>query len=99
MVLIPVWHQRLLPMLDSPNHLALARGWHEFNDPTSRVAEFYQLRVRVVPYFLFYGSIHLLLYVFPIEIANKIFISAYVILFPLSVLVSEVLAVRVNPSL
>ena len=73
-------------MLDTPNHLSLARGWHEYNDPASRVAEFYELRVRVVPYYLFYGSINLLLYVVPIETANKIFLSAYLILFPLSVL-------------
>lgn len=84
--LYPVWHQRLLPMLDSANHLALARGWHDYHDPASRIAEFYELRIRVVPYFLFYGSIHALLYVFPIEVANKIFLSAYLILFPLSVL-------------
>lgn len=84
--LYPVWHQRLLPMLDTPNHLALARGWHDFHDPASRIAEFYELRVRVVPYYLFYGSIHLLMYVFSVETANKIFLSAYLILFPLSVL-------------
>ena len=37
--LYPVWRARLLPMLDTPNHLGLARGWHEYNDPASRVAE------------------------------------------------------------
>jgi hypothetical protein len=84
--LYPVWRARLLPLLDLPNHLGLARGWHDYHDPSSRVAEFYQLRIRVVPYFLFYGTIHLLLYVVPIEIANKLFLSAYLILFPLSVL-------------
>jgi hypothetical protein len=86
LLLYPVWHQRLLPMLDSANHLALARGWHDYHDPAARIAEFYELRVRVVPYFLFYGTINLLLYVVPIEVANKIFLSAYLILFPLSVL-------------
>jgi hypothetical protein len=84
--LYPVWRARLLPMLDTANHLGLARGWHEYNDPASRVAEFYELRVRVVPYWLFYASINALLYVVPIEVANKLFLSAYLILFPLSVL-------------
>ena len=86
LALYVVWRPRLLPMLDSANHLALARGWHDYNDPASHVADYYTLRIRVVPYYLFYGAIHLLLYVVPIEAANKIFLSAYLILFPLSVL-------------
>lgn len=84
--LVPVWHQRLLPMLDTPNHLALARGWHEYRDPSWHIADYYTLRIRPVPYLLFYLSIHLLLYVCQIEIANKLFLSAYLIVFPLSVL-------------
>ncbi|MEO6951243.1 MAG: hypothetical protein ABI321_05465 [Polyangia bacterium] len=84
--LYPVWHQRLLPMLDTPNHLALARGWHDFHDRASRISEFYDLRVRMVPYWLFYGSIDVLMYVVDVETANKLFLSAYLVLFPLSVL-------------
>jgi hypothetical protein len=84
--LIPVWRQRLLPMLDTPNHLALVRGWHNYHDSAWHIADYYNLRVRPVPYFLFYLTIHLLLYVSSIEVANKIFLSAYLIVFPLSVL-------------
>jgi hypothetical protein len=84
--LVPVWHQRLLPMLDTPNHLALVRGWHAFHDPAYHISDYYVLRLRAVPYILFYSSIHLLMYLFPIEVANKIFLSTYLILFPLSVL-------------
>ena len=84
--LVPVWGQRLLPMLDTPSHLALARGWHSFHDPAFRIAEFYSLRIRPVPYVAFYGTIHLLMYVMPIEVANKLFLSAYLVLFPLSIL-------------
>jgi hypothetical protein len=86
LVLVPVWHQRLLPLLDAPNHLALVRAWHSFSDPRYHIADFYQLRIRPVPYFLYYFSVHLLMYAFPIEVANKVFLSAYLILFPLSVL-------------
>src|SRR5512140_2068704 len=85
-VLIPVWSQRLLPMLDTPNHLALVRGWHNYYDPSYRIAEYYDLRIRIVPYFLFYWSIHMLMYLFSIEVANKLFLSAYLILFPLAIL-------------
>jgi hypothetical protein len=84
LVLVPVWHQRMLPMLDTPDHLALARAWHDYHDPASRIAEYYLLRIRLVPYLLFYFLIHVLLYVFPIEVANKLVLSAYLLLFPLS---------------
>jgi hypothetical protein len=85
-LLYPIWHQRLLPMLDTPNHLALVRGWHSYDDPSYDLARYYQVRVRVVPYLLYYGTIHLLMYAVPIEIAHKLFLSAYLVLFPLSVL-------------
>ncbi|HEY2745518.1 MAG TPA: hypothetical protein VGL86_12870 [Polyangia bacterium] len=84
--LVPVWNQRLLPQLDSANHLALARGWHNFHDPSWHISDYYTLRIRPVPYFLFYLAIDLLLYVCQIEVANKLFLSAYIILFPLAVL-------------
>ena len=91
-VLLPVWSQRLLPMLDTPNHLALVRAWHNYHDPEYHLAEYYDLRIRLVPYFLFYWSIHMLMYVFSIEVANKLFLSAYLILFPLAILyLSQVL--------
>jgi hypothetical protein len=85
-VLIPVWNQRLLPMLDTPNHLGLVRAWHSYHDPSYHIADYYTLRIRPVPYIFFYWSIHMLMYVFSIEVANKIFLSAYLILFPLSIL-------------
>src|SRR5687767_8969063 len=86
LVLIPVWLPRLLPMLDTPSHLALVRGWHSYHDPAYRIAEHYDLRIRIVPYVFFYATIHSLMYVFPLEVANKIFLSAYLILFPLGTL-------------
>ncbi|HEX4458640.1 MAG TPA: hypothetical protein VIA18_11760, partial [Polyangia bacterium] len=84
--LVPIWHQRLLPHLDTPNHLALVRAWHNYHDASYKIAEHYALRVRPVPYFLFYFTIDLLMYVVPIEVANKLFLSAYVVLYPLAIL-------------
>jgi hypothetical protein len=75
-----------LPMLDTPNHLALVRAWHSFNDPTFQIADYYTLRIRPVPYILFYASLHLMMFVTSIEVANKLFLSLYLILFPLSIL-------------
>ena len=49
LALVPIWNQRLLPQLDTPNHLALVRGWHSYHDPSYKIAEYYTLRVRPVP--------------------------------------------------
>jgi hypothetical protein len=84
--LVPIWHQRLLPQLDTPNHLALIRAWHSYHDASYKIDEHYALRVRPVPYFLFYLTVHLLMYVVNIEVANKLFLSAYVVLYPLAIL-------------
>jgi hypothetical protein len=86
LVVLPVWTQRLLPQLDTPNHLALVRGWHSYNDPSFHLAEYYDLRIRIVPYFLFYWSIHMLMYVVSIETANKVFLTGYLVCFPLAIL-------------
>lgn len=84
--LFVVWHQRLLPMAETPHDLAVARVWHSFHDPAYKVSDYYALRLRPLPPILFYAAVHLMMYVVSIEIANKLFLSAYLILFPLSVL-------------
>jgi hypothetical protein len=86
LALLPVWHQRMLPLLDTPDHLALARAWHDYHDPSYHLADYYTLRVRLVPYILFYALIHALMFVCKIEIANKLVLSLYLVAFPLSVL-------------
>jgi len=84
--LAPIWSQRLLPHVDMPNHLALVRGWHNYDNPAYRISEFFDLRIRPVPYIGFYATLHWMMYAVTIETAYKIFLSAYVVLFPLSVL-------------
>jgi hypothetical protein len=84
--LIPVWSQRLLPILDAPNHLALVRGWHSNADPTFGLSQYFAVRIRAVPYILFYAIIHFFMYAVNIETAYKLFLSLYLVLFPLSVL-------------
>jgi hypothetical protein len=86
LALVPVWHQRMLPMLDTPDHLALARAWHNYHDGDWHIADYYTLRIRIVPYLFFYWTIHMLLHLFSIETANKIFLSVYLIVYPLSIL-------------
>jgi hypothetical protein len=83
--LVPVWSARVLPMLDIPAHLALVRGWHDLGDASFRLGEHYALRIRPVPYLLYYACVNALMNVAPIEIANKLVLSAYLVLLPASV--------------
>jgi hypothetical protein len=84
--LIPIWGQRLIPHVDAPNHLALIRGWHNYHQPAWHISDYFELRIRPVPYIAYYGLVHLLMYAFSIETAYKITLSLYVVLFPLSAL-------------
>jgi hypothetical protein len=85
LAMIPLWSARILPMLESPTDLAIGRIWHSLQDPVYHLSEFYALRFRALPGQLFPLLIHLLLYVSPIQVANKLVLSIYVIAFPLSV--------------
>lgn len=82
----PIWTQRLIPQVDAANHLALVRGWHSYSNPAYRIAEYYDLRLRPVPYIGFYWTLHMLMYAVSIETAYKLFLSIYVVTLPLAVL-------------
>ncbi len=82
--LVPIWWPRFLPLLDQPNHLALATIWHRLHDPSWHYDEFYRLNTVPVPYWGYYFPVHLLAYLFPVEVANKIYLSLYALSVPAS---------------
>jgi hypothetical protein len=86
LALIPIWRARFLPLLDQPNHLSSAYIWHHYDDPAARLKEHYELNIRPVPYFAYYGLVHLFALAFAtsVEIANKIALSAYVLAIPVA---------------
>jgi hypothetical protein len=84
--LVPIWWPRFLPLLDQPNHLALIGIWHRLGDPAWGYQRFYTLHRPPVPYWGYYFPVHLLAYVFPIEVANKIYLSIYAAALPASVI-------------
>jgi len=86
LALMPIWSARLIPMLDTPNHLALIRAWHSFDDPRYRIAENFTLHIQLAPYLAYYWINHMLMYVVSIETANRLVLSLYVIGFPLCML-------------
>ncbi len=82
----PLWAGRHLPFLDLPNHLSAIHIWHYIDDPRFDYSKYYELQRAPLPYWAHYYLVHLLTYLFDVEIANKIFLSAYALGLPLSAL-------------
>lgn len=85
--LFPIWVPRFLPLLDFPNHLAAMAILHRHADPSWGYQKFYTLNLKPAPYWGHYFPVHLMAYVVPLEIANKIWISLYALALPLGVAV------------
>ena len=85
--LVPLWSQRVLTLYEAPLDFAMARGWASYAAPLYRISQHYDLNVRFAPGVLFLAFMRgaMALHV-PLEVAHKLFLSLYVVLFPLSVL-------------
>lgn len=81
----PLWRPHWLPCLDLPNTLSAVALWHRYGDASWRYQEFYRLNLLPLPYWGYMLPVHLLAYVAPIEIANKLFLSAYALALPVGV--------------
>jgi hypothetical protein len=81
--LAPIWEPRFLPLLDLPNHLDAIAIWHRFHDPSWGYQRFYRLNLLPLPYWGYFFPVHLLSYLMPIEVANKVYLSAYALALPL----------------
>jgi hypothetical protein len=80
--LVPLWVPRFLPLLDLPNHLDAISIWHRYHDPSWRYSEYYDLYLPPVPYWGYFFPVHVMAYVFDVEVANKIYLSAYALALP-----------------
>jgi hypothetical protein len=80
----PLLASEYLPLLDAPNHLAAIAIWHHYDDPQLAYAQHYQLNLYPVPYWGYFGAVHLLSYALPLAWANKVFLALIVVLLPLS---------------
>lgn len=83
---LPLWVARFLPMVDLPGHLALINVLHHLHDPSLRFGEFFAARPEFTPYLGFYWTVHLLSYVLPVEVAARLFLTAYAIGLPVATL-------------
>lgn len=86
--LMPIWLVEYLPLLDLPNHLAAIAVWHYHDDPRWDFARYYDLNLVPLPYWAHYYTVHLLTYLTrSVEVANKIFLTAYALAVPTAALV------------
>jgi hypothetical protein len=81
--LLPIWIPRFLPLLDFPNHLGAMAILHRHGDPSWGYDKFYTLNLKPAPYWGHYFPVHVLAYLVPLEVANKIWISAVALALPL----------------
>ncbi|MCP4283810.1 MAG: hypothetical protein GY792_05085, partial [Gammaproteobacteria bacterium] len=83
--LVPVWAFTYFPSLDGPVHLSIANALVEFSQPDSAIfQEYYELNPFPVPNWSISGILYLLIHFTDPLTAEKIFLSLYTILAPLS---------------
>jgi hypothetical protein len=82
--IIPVWIVTYFPTQDGPSHLYNAKIMKEYNNPDYKFNEYYDLNLKVFPNWFSHAFLAGLMFVFPPLIAEKLLISIYIILFPLS---------------
>lgn len=75
---MPLWSSHSLPLVDLPQHLHLISVLHRLSDDATLYPEVFAARPELTPYLGYYYAVSALHYVFPLEVANKLFLSAYV---------------------
>jgi len=81
----PFWAGRFLPFLDMPQHLGLANVLARYPEPATAFSSFYAIDGGVNPYWGYYALMWLFTRALPLELANKLLLSAWAIALPLSV--------------
>jgi biotin transporter BioY len=80
----PLWCARQLPMVDLPQHLHLISVLHRLDDPTTLYPQVFAARDELTPYLGYYYPVSLLSWIFPLELANRLFLTAMVLGLPLA---------------
>ena len=84
-VILPVWIGRYLPLLDYPNHLSMVFVWRHLHDPQWNFAPFYDVHFPPLPYWAQYAMVYGFSLLVGVEAAQKVFLSLFLLLLPLSV--------------
>jgi hypothetical protein len=81
---LPLWVAHHLPLVDLPQHLHLISVLHRLADPTTLYPRLFETRGQLTPYLGYYYSVSWLSWLVPLDLANKLFLTAYVAGMPLS---------------
>ena len=84
-VVWPFWSVEFLPFLDIPQHLATIGVMHHFDDAAFDHGAYFTVDATSTQYLLYYLGCDLLADLMGVENANRLFISLYAVLLPLSV--------------
>ncbi len=82
--LLPLWACGHIPMVDLPQHLHLISVLHRLGDPTTLFPGAFETRGQLTPYLGYYYLVSWLSWLVPLDLANRLFLSAYVVGLPLS---------------
>lgn len=80
----PLWATQAIPLVDLPQHLHLISVLHRLDDASTLFPEYFARRPELTPYLGYYYVVSLLNWLLPLELANRIFLSAVVAGLPLS---------------
>lgn len=83
--LIPVWALPFLPTQDGPSHQAVASVLRQYNDPDAGLLrEYYALNREALPNWIIFFLLGPASGFLPVHLAEKVLLSLYVLLLPLS---------------
>lgn len=80
----PLWASQLLPFVDLPQHLHLISVLHRLGDGTTLYPDVFARRPELTPYLGYYYLVAALNWLMPLDLANRLFLTAYVAGLPLS---------------
>ena len=83
--LLPIWLFTYFPTQDGVSHVYNSQILTEYNSPEYQFRDYYEINWYPFPNWLSHFSLAVLMFIFPALIAEKIFLSLYVILFPLAI--------------
>jgi len=82
--ILPIWLVNFLPFVDLPQHLNFVHILRNYHNPDLNYNKIYSLRLFPMHNTLHLFFNYLLSLVFPLEIANKIYVTISILLFPLA---------------
>ena len=83
--LLPIWLFPYFPTQDGVSHVYNSQILTEYSNPAYQFRDYYEINWYPFPNWLSHFSLAVLMFIFPPLIAEKVFLSIYVIFFPLAI--------------